>query len=111
MLPRKYYTQTFPAHNFLTVGVDQGQGGGQAIEDGGALGALLSHIKSLDEIPKRLRLFEEIRRNRASAMQMFSNAGQDEAAKIKEAARAYVKGPMPGNPSLHLFLSKHLLTG
>jgi salicylate hydroxylase len=74
---------------------DQGQGGGQAIEDGGALGALFSHVKSIEEIPVRLKLFEEVRRNRASAMQMFSNAGQDQAEKVEKDARPFVVGPVP----------------
>ncbi|PQE26391.1 FAD dependent oxidoreductase protein [Rutstroemia sp. NJR-2017a BBW] len=39
----------------------------------------------------RLQSFEKVRRNRASAMQMFSNAGQDEAEKVMESARPYVE--------------------
>ncbi|KAL3423894.1 salicylate hydroxylase [Phlyctema vagabunda] len=73
----------------------QSQGAGQGIEDGAAIGALLSHIKSINEIPRRLRLFEEVRRNRASAIQIFSNVGQDEATKIDEAACPFIKGHIP----------------
>lgn len=77
--------------------VDQGQGGGQSIEDGAALGILLSHMKCADaaDIEARLKLFESVRKDRGAAMQIFSNAGQDEGEKIREAARPYVNGHIP----------------
>jgi salicylate hydroxylase len=80
---------------FLTVlyGVDQGQGGAQAIEDAGALSEIFSNLPSShtkDEISSRLVLFENVRMNRASAIQIFSNAGQDEPWKIRERARKYL---------------------
>ncbi|PQE33779.1 salicylate hydroxylase protein [Rutstroemia sp. NJR-2017a WRK4] len=48
----------------------------------------------------RLQSFEKVRRNRASAMQMFSNAGQDEAETVIESARPYVEEgvKVPSNP-------------
>ncbi|KAF2234779.1 putative salicylate hydroxylase [Viridothelium virens] len=76
----------------------QGQGGAQAIEDGAALGALLSKLGSVEEIPARLHLFQELRKNRAAAMQIFSNAGQDRAGEIQDEAQKYVDGPVPKNP-------------
>ncbi|KAL0933737.1 salicylate hydroxylase [Colletotrichum truncatum] len=69
----------------------QGQGGAQAIEDGVALGVCFSNIASLADVPERLEVFETIRRNRASAVTIFSNAAQDEAEKIKEAASEFVQ--------------------
>ena len=104
----------------------QGQGGAQALEDGAALGVLLSHIPealststseaddqrslmtggsetsnegdNIDAvISERLHLFQEIRKDRAAAIQIFSNAGQDEAKKIKRDAKPYVKGKVPTN--------------
>jgi salicylate hydroxylase len=42
------------------------------------------------EIRCRLAIFEKIRLNRASAMQVFSNAGQDESWKIRERAKEYM---------------------
>jgi salicylate hydroxylase len=104
----------------------QGQGGAQGLEDGAALGVLLSHIPAaarvrnpeagilgasesesskssaagadLDAvIAERLHLFQEIRKNRAAAVQIFSNAGQDEAAKIERDAKPYVNGKVPTN--------------
>ncbi|KAL9095474.1 MAG: hypothetical protein Q9165_002345 [Trypethelium subeluteriae] len=76
----------------------QGQGGAQAIEDGAALGALLSRLGSVEEIPARLHLFQEVRKNRAAAMQIFSNAGQDQAERIQAEAQKYVDGQVPKNP-------------
>lgn len=73
----------------------QGQGGGMAIEDGAALGVLFSNLRSKDEIPERLALFENLRLDRVSAMQVFSSVGQDEAAKITHLAQPYVKGSLP----------------
>ncbi|KAL8790011.1 MAG: hypothetical protein Q9195_006560 [Heterodermia aff. obscurata] len=72
---------------------DQGQGGAQSVEDGAAISIMLQNIKSesqqLDQIiEQRLEAFEAVRRQRASLMQIFSNAGQDEAEKVRdEAAR------------------------
>ncbi|KAJ0307992.1 hypothetical protein Brms1b_009818 [Colletotrichum noveboracense] len=47
---------------------------------------------------KRLEMFESIRRNRASAVTIFSNAAQDEADKIREAALEFVQ-PVERIPS------------
>lgn len=66
-----------------------------AIEDGAALGALLSNIRSKDEIPARLQLFQQLRIDRVSAMVIFSSVGQDESARIADLAKPYVKGPVP----------------
>lgn len=102
----------------------QGQGGAQALEDGAALGVLFSRIPAVDPgssaeadlrtssrvdqseistaaldydtfIAERLHLFQETRKNRTAAIQIFSNAGQDEAKKIESDARLYVKGKVP----------------
>lgn len=69
---------------------DQGQGGAQAIEDAGALSIIFSNLPpdaDLASIQSRLQLFQRVRINRASLMQIFSNAGQDESWKIKERAQ------------------------
>jgi salicylate hydroxylase len=105
----------------------QGQGGAQGLEDGAALGVLLSHIPAATAAPipksdilassktessgssaaraeldaviaERLYLFQEVRKNRTAAVQIFSNAGQDEAAKIERDAKPYVTGKVPTNP-------------
>lgn len=53
---------------------DQGQGGGQSVEDAEALGALLSGFTRAhsSRIPKRLQLVESIRIERASKIQGYS---------------------------------------
>jgi len=66
-----------------------------AIEDGAALGVLFSDLRSKDEIPDRLALFQRLRLNRVSAMQVFSSVGQDEAAKIADVVQPYIEGPVP----------------
>ncbi len=86
-----------------SASLDQGQGGGMAIEDGGALGVLLSKIRPKDEIPARLQLFQQLRIDRVSAMVILSSVGHDESAKIVDIARPYVKGPVP---SAYSFVSK-----
>ncbi|RDW82771.1 salicylate hydroxylase-3 [Coleophoma cylindrospora] len=65
----------------------QGQGGAQAIEDAVALGMVLSNCP-VESIPARIKIWEELRIKRASVLQVFSNAGQDEPQKIHvEAAK------------------------
>lgn len=49
-------------------------------------------------MPSRLEAFEGIRRGRASAVTIFSNAAQDEADKIREAASEFVQ-PVERIPS------------
>jgi salicylate hydroxylase len=77
------------AHSYPTV---QGQAGAQAIEDGAALGVVFSEFSATDptSISNQLQHFENIRRNRASVMQMISNAGQDEADKVRESVLPYM---------------------
>jgi 2-polyprenyl-6-methoxyphenol hydroxylase-like FAD-dependent oxidoreductase len=81
--------------------VVQGQGGAQAIEDGTALGVFLSNLKNIEDLPLRLHLFEEVRKDRAAAIQIFSNGGMYFPPKeIEEEAEQYVKGPIPSGFSL-----------
>ncbi|KAE8376614.1 hypothetical protein BDV26DRAFT_293950 [Aspergillus bertholletiae] len=71
----------------------QGQGGGQAIEDAGALSVIFTRLPAkptADDIRDRLAVFERVRIKRASVMQIFSNAGQDQAWKIREDAQQYM---------------------
>ncbi|KAL8660351.1 MAG: hypothetical protein Q9202_006622 [Teloschistes flavicans] len=77
------------AHPMLTF---QAQGGGQAIEDGAALGVLLDRLQKGDEetLEARLRLFERIRRNRASAVQVLSNSSPPAPESVRDAAASYL---------------------
>jgi 2-polyprenyl-6-methoxyphenol hydroxylase-like FAD-dependent oxidoreductase len=64
------------AHPFLP---HQGQGAGMAIEDAAALAVMLSDVKSRDEVPDRLKLYNEARFERAHNIQKFSRIiGEDE---------------------------------
>lgn len=123
MLPRKCRTTAFPkppssnlhkissqvfrltnAHR-ATYATDQGQGGAQSIEEGAAIGVLLRglhadspHLAEL--IEQRLQTFEVVRRKRASLMQIFSNAGQDEAEKVRDEATKLLREDREEAPML-----------
>ena len=56
---------------------------------------LLGEIASLSEIPTRLKAYESLRFRRASAIQVLSNYGQDQAYKSQQQARAYIDGHIP----------------
>ncbi|PMD19318.1 hypothetical protein NA56DRAFT_690630 [Hyaloscypha hepaticicola] len=72
--------------------------GCQAIEDSVALEIALTNL-SPTEPEERLQLFENVRRTRASVMQIFNNAGQDQAQKIqKDAAQFIPAETMPKTP-------------
>ena len=68
----------------------QAQGGGQAIEDGAALGVLLDQPYDKDTLEARLGLFEQIRRNRASAVQILSNTSPPAPESVRDAAARYL---------------------
>ncbi|KAB5515523.1 FAD binding domain-containing protein [Coniochaeta sp. 2T2.1] len=57
-----------------------GQGGAQGVEDGLALGLAMHSVTNPSQIEKRLELYEKMRRNRASSIQVLSNFGYDETA-------------------------------
>jgi salicylate hydroxylase len=92
MLPCKPCPPDMDSHVLTPDLKVQGQAGAQAIEDGAALGIVFSKFTATDyeSISERLVQFENIRRNRASVMQLLSNAGQDEAAKVRESVLPYM---------------------
>ncbi|KAK1750154.1 hypothetical protein QBC47DRAFT_439333 [Echria macrotheca] len=67
----------------------QGQGAPQGIEDAIALGLVLS-TASHEAIPARLAAFDKIRRARASALQIMSNAGLDQQDIVQEELSKYL---------------------
>ncbi|KAF5875526.1 putative salicylate hydroxylase protein [Botrytis fragariae] len=73
----------------------QGQAGAQAIEDGCALGILFSNLPegsiTKETIAIRLASFQKLRRNRTSAVQIFSNGGYFQSDADKEKARIYLE--------------------
>ncbi|KAI9154772.1 FAD-dependent monooxygenase OpS4 [Paramyrothecium foliicola] len=48
------------------------QGAGSALEDGAALGILLSKVKQPDELPRILKLYQDLRAPRSAALQEWS---------------------------------------
>ncbi|KAF6826677.1 putative salicylate hydroxylase [Colletotrichum plurivorum] len=61
----------------------QGQGGAMGIEDGAALGIVLANVTNRSQIEERLELYKNLRRNRASAIQILSNVGLDQSHLVK----------------------------
>jgi salicylate hydroxylase len=82
----------------------QGQAGAQAIEDAVALGIMLKGLTKSglmhdpELLEKRLGLFQRVRSRRAASIQIFSNAAQDQASKVRDAVRPYVDGEIPSSP-------------
>ncbi|MCJ1424421.1 hypothetical protein MMC29_002309 [Sticta canariensis] len=109
MLPRTYFLFIGRLSSDVEkVFSDHAQGGAQSIEDGAALGILFSRLPpsttadDLDRtIMERLQGFESVRKDRASAIQIFSNAGPDEPEKIRDEAMKYLKDgvQVPGKTS------------
>jgi salicylate hydroxylase len=70
----------------------QGQGGAQGIEDGISLGVALSGVNATAaQVPQRLAVFEKARRHRASAIQVMSNAGQEQWDLVHDEVARYVE--------------------
>ncbi|KAL3459705.1 hypothetical protein BJX64DRAFT_301150 [Aspergillus heterothallicus] len=70
-----------------------GQGGAMSIEDGGALSEVFSNLPDdvpEDEIHRRIALFQKIRHRRASAIQVMSNAAQDQIWRVRDRLRPYM---------------------
>ncbi|THC94866.1 hypothetical protein EYZ11_005667 [Aspergillus tanneri] len=78
------------AHPMLPFG---GQGANQAIEDAGALGALLTGVHSPAQLPRRLQLFEKVRRLRASRIQVLSKTRLGKEKAVEEELRQYADSP------------------
>lgn len=64
------------------------------IEDGIALGLVLSGVTDKSQVPERLAVYEKIRVNRASSLVMMSNFGYDEP--VPEEIEQFLEGkPTP----------------
>lgn len=83
-----------------------------AVEDGAALGVLFSDLSSKEEVKRRLELFQKLRFDRVSAIQLLSSVGQDEIHKVVDRAQPYFLGPVPSKsfivPVVHLTSSSDL---
>ncbi|KAH6617170.1 hypothetical protein F5144DRAFT_596229 [Chaetomium tenue] len=82
------------AHPMLPFG---GQGANQAIEDAGALGALLKGVESAAALSERLVLFEHVRRLRASRVQIMSKTRLGKEKDVEEELRQFAD---PMNPTV-----------
>ncbi|KAH7355889.1 putative salicylate hydroxylase [Pyrenochaeta sp. MPI-SDFR-AT-0127] len=85
------------AHPMLPLGA---QGANQAIEDAGALGALLSNCKSAAQIPSILDCYERVRRLRASRVQMLSKVRLGRERDVEADLRKYADPPGSGKLTL-----------
>jgi salicylate hydroxylase len=72
------------------------QGANQAIEDAGALGALLSNCESPTQIPSRLDCYERVRRLRASRVQTLSKVRLGREQDVEVELRRYADPPNSG---------------
>jgi hypothetical protein len=75
--PRPFHTQ-----KGTDLIPDQGQGGGQAIEDAASLAVVLGRGTPRDEIPERLKLYEKCRYERAHRIQHYTRMAGRDAAEI-----------------------------
>ncbi|KAI9710931.1 MAG: hypothetical protein M1820_002366 [Bogoriella megaspora] len=75
------------AHPMLTF---LAQGGNQAIGDGAALGALFDRVHDRSSVEARLEPFEQVRRDRASSLQILSNASPPPPQSVRNAASKYL---------------------
>ncbi|EAQ84784.1 hypothetical protein CHGG_08798 [Chaetomium globosum CBS 148.51] len=80
-----------------------GQGANQAIEDAGALGALLKGVESAAALSERLVLFEQVRRLRASRVQIMSKTRLGKEKEVEEELRQFSD---PLNPTRLWYCSK-----
>ncbi|KAI9900971.1 hypothetical protein N3K66_005233 [Trichothecium roseum] len=80
----------------------QGQGGAQGLEDGLVLGMVLhgASMATAGDIEERLAVYDAIRRNRASVVQILSNVGQDQCHLVREELSKYLpEDKIPNNPA------------
>jgi len=68
----------------------QGQGGAQGLEDGVVMGIVMCGASTPEDIGARLALYEKIRRNRASSIQIMSNVGQDQTHLVRKELMEFI---------------------
>jgi len=73
-----------------------GQGSNQAIEDGGALGYLLQNVSDAATIAERLRVFEAVRKDRASRVQILSGVRAGKEIEVEEKLWRYASNMTSG---------------
>lgn len=73
-----------------------GQGGNAAMEDGGALGYLFRGIQDPAAVEKQLQLFELVRKQRASRVQILSTVRANREKEVEEELKKYADPPGSG---------------
>ncbi|CZR62332.1 related to salicylate 1-monooxygenase [Phialocephala subalpina] len=71
------------------------QGGNQALEDTGALLALFSDLPSKNVIDERMKLFDRVRRKRASRQQIISSVPAEDVKSLGDKLKEYDKEGIP----------------
>ena len=66
-----------------------GQGSNSAIEDGGALGYLLRGVTNREDVPERLKMFQEARQARAARVQILSSVRAGKEKEVEEQLLQY----------------------
>ncbi|KAH6997374.1 monooxygenase [Ilyonectria destructans] len=90
--PKKFYKGTTvlvgdAAHPMLP---HQGQGGAQSLEDGAALGALFPANTTVDQIPRRLELYNKLRYGRAVTVMFMSKINDERRGEMMDDLRKFV---------------------
>lgn len=73
-----------------------GQAANLAMEDGGALGYLFKSINDPAAVQQRLRLFELVRKSRATRIQIMSNVRAGKEKEVGEQLKKYADPPGSG---------------
>jgi len=68
-----------------------GQGSNQAIEDGGAIGFLLVNVDDEAQLPQRLQLFDQLRRRRASRIQILSSVRANRETVVEDKIKPFME--------------------
>ena len=73
-----------------------GQGGNSAMEDGGALGYLFRGIQDPAAVEKQLHLYELVRKNRVSRVQILSTVRAHREKEVEQELKKYADPPGSG---------------
>ena len=76
-----------------------GQGANQALEDAGALGYLLNDVNEERKVGKRIKMFETVRRKRASRVQILSKVRVGKEQDVREELLLYADPSGSGKSS------------
>ena len=78
-----------------------GQGSNQALEDAGALGYLLNDVTEEKMLERKIKLFETVRRKRASRVQILSKVRVGKEQEVREELLLYADSSGSGKPINH----------